>query len=282
MIRKSKSSRRRISVKERLAGGFAALLLILTSYSASPHLPEVTYVYVPPIFQFKAAIVDELSLTCPNQTFVETATNFLEQAGFSVEYYRGEDVTVPFYKNLAVHGYGLIILRVHTAVGRGGYALSLFTSEPFDINKYPYQILTEQVTGVAYSMEDYEKGVKYFGINPNFITQSMRGRFWNTIIINMGCASGKSLITEAFIQKGAKVYIGWNDYVLASHTDLATTHLLRHFLIEKLTAKDSVQQTFKEVGADPAYKSLLLYYPLEAGEYVLNQSSSPKPKNGND
>jgi len=35
--------------------------------------------------QLKAAIVDQLSLTIPNQAFVETATNTLEQAGYTVD-----------------------------------------------------------------------------------------------------------------------------------------------------------------------------------------------------
>jgi len=53
--------------------------------------------------QPKAAIVDHLSLTAPNQTFIETATNTLKQAGYTVDYYSGENITVEFYRNLPTH-----------------------------------------------------------------------------------------------------------------------------------------------------------------------------------
>jgi hypothetical protein len=76
-------------------------------------------------------------------------------------------------------------------------------------------------------------------------------------------------MAEAFVEKGAKVYISWSQPVSASHTDTATTQLLQHFFIEKLTLKESVQETFKEVGFDPAYNSLLIYYPLEVGDYTI-------------
>lgn len=71
-----------------------------------------------------------------------------------------------------------------------------------------------------------------------------------------------TLMAKIFIEKGAKVYISWSQPVSASHTDTATTQLLQHFLTEKLTLKEAVRETFKEVGFDPAYKRLLIYYPL--------------------
>jgi hypothetical protein len=219
--------------------------------------------------QLKAAIVDQLSLTFPNQTFIETATNTLKQAGYSVDYYPREEVTVEFYRNLPTHGYGLIILRVHSSAtnpdGTEG-PVTLFTSERYDRSKHVYEQLTDKLVLVAFSQDEMKEGITYFGINPLFVTQGVNDKFQNTIIIMMGCEGlGNTLMAEAFVEKGAKVYIGWNRPVSASHTDTATTQLLQHFLIEKLTLKHSVQETFKEVGFDPVYKSLLIYYPTEAG-----------------
>lgn len=221
----------------------------------------------------KSAIVDQLSLTFPNQTFIQTATNTLKQAGYTVDYYPGEKVTVEFYRNLPTHGYGLIILRVHssaTSPERTEGPVALFTSERYDRSKHVYEQLTDQLVGVAFSQDEMKEGITYFGINPPFVTQGMNGKFQNTIIIMMGCEGlDNTLMAEAFVEKGAKVYISWNQPVSASRTDTATTHLLQHFLIEKLTLKHSVQETFKEVGFDPIYKSLLIYYPLEVGEQTI-------------
>jgi len=270
--------------EQRIALAFAAAILI-TIISISSFLvnsmvnqPSPNQTAAISTSEPKAAIVDHLSLTVPNQTFIETATNILKQAGYTVDYYPSKQVTVDFYRNLPTRGYALVILRVHssaTDVGGTEGPVALFTSERVSSTKYVYEQLTDQLVGVAYSVEEKERGIAYFGINPPFITHSMKGKFQNTTIIMMGCEGlDNPLMAEAFRQKGAKVYISWNQPVSASHTDLATTTLLQHLLIEKLTVKQAIQETFKEVGADPAYRSLLVYYPLEVGEQTIESITS--------
>ena len=222
----------------------------------------------------KAAIVDQLSLTFPNQTFIETATNILKQAGYGVDYYPGEAVTVNFYRNLPTHGYKIIILRVHSALGwYGEPPVCLFTSEPYSQDRFVYEQLTDQLTMAYYNVSGESK--YYFGILPEFVRSGMSGKFDNTIIIMMGC-NGLTYtdMAKAFIGKGAKVYIGWYNSVPVSHTDAATIKTLQHYLVEKLTLKQSIRETFKELGFNPTYKSLLVYYPLEAGEQTIESIKS--------
>ena len=269
-IREEKKREQRIGLALTVAILIAIIsvssFFIYSMLSSSPQEQETSSTSEP-----KAAIVDHLSLTAPNQTFIQTATNTLKQAGYTVDYYQGEEVTVEFYRNLPTHGYSLIILRVHSALGRRQEPpVALFTSEPAEKYKYVYERLTDRLHGVAYSPQELERGITYFGIMPSFVRSSLNGRFQNTTIIMMGC-NGLTYtdMAEAFLGKGAKVYISWNKPVLASHTDSATAHLLQHFLIQKLTLKESLQETFKEVGFDPVYESLLIYYPLEAGDYTI-------------
>jgi len=209
-----------------------------------------------------AAIVDQLSLTQPNPSFAEAATATLEQTGYAVDYYPGEEVTVDFYKNLPTHGYDLIIMRTHSGLARDygeptNY-VSLFSNEPFSDTKYA----AEKAAGLVGRSSYHEGGAQYFGIVPAFIESSMTGRFDGAIIVLMGC---DGLITdttaEAFIRKGAKTVVGWSGRVSATHTDAATEHLLRHLLIDRLTTTDAVAQTTTEVGPDPEYDSTLLSYP---------------------
>jgi len=220
-------------------------------------------------FKPKAAIVDQLSLTFPNQTFIETATNILKQAGYSVDYYPGEKVTVEFFRNLPIHGYGLIILRVHSAVAEGTTRLALFTSESYSQTKYIYEQLTGQVGIVAFL--PYNEGDPlYFGVDYKFLKESMNGQFNNTTIVMMGCEGlTYTTMAEAFIQKGAKVCIGWNASVSVSHTDTATISLLKHLITEKQTINQAVENAMKEAGPDPTYNSQLTYYPLNAREYTI-------------
>ena len=209
-----------------------------------------------------AAIVDQLSLTQPNPTFVDTATNILEQAGYVIDYYPGEDVTVDFYRDLPTHGYDLLILRVHSGMarnyGKPTEYVSLFSGEPFSRTDH----IEETDAGRLGKARYYDGSPDYFSIVPDFIESSMRGRFVGTTVIMLGCDSLKTDSTaEAFVRKGAKAVVAWTGRVSASHTDAATEHLLRHLLIDRLETRDAVAQTMAEVGPDPTYDSTLVVYP---------------------
>lgn len=227
--------------------------------------------------QLKAAIVDHLSLTIPNQTFIQTATNILNQAGYTVDYYSGEQVTVEFYRNLPKNAYKLIILRVHSAAAAYQEEefiespVCLFTSEPYSKTKHIYEQLTDQLVMASYTMPEPPY---YFAITPKFVTSSVKGKFDNTVIFMMGCEGlHNAKMAEALIEKGAKVYISWNEMVSASHTDQATIHLLQNLLIDKKTIREAITETVKVVGPDPTYNSLLLALPEEACDCTIKDIS---------
>jgi hypothetical protein len=216
-----------------------------------------------------AAIVDQLSLTQPNPSFVKTATSTLRQAGYAVDYYPGEEVTVESYRDLPAHGYQLIILRVHSGLVIERYIetgtqtptdyVGLFTSEPYSDTRYS----TERL-GRLGAFQYYEGSPKYFGIGPNFIRWSMRGGFDKATIILMGCDGLRSDETaEAFLQKGARAFVSWSGPVSAAHTDAATERLLQHLVIDRLEIQEAVTETMAEIGPDPTYGARLLLYPFE-------------------
>jgi len=216
--------------------------------------------------QLGAAIVDQMSLSRPNQTFIQTATNVLEKAGFFVEYHPGEEVTIDFFGDLPAHDYRLVVLRVHSAVGP---PLGLFTSEPYSQSKYVYEQINDQLQCVAFS--NYKLGdPTFFGISPNFVSACMNGKFQKTIIIAMGCDGlTHTDMARAFIQKGAKAYIGWTGSILGTRNDPAITHLLSRLVIEKQTIEKAVADTMREYGSSSIDSSVLLYYPLEAGTQTI-------------
>jgi len=228
-----------------------------------------------PTTQLKAAIVDHLSLTAPNPSFNQTVTPILEAANYTVDYYAGEKVTVEFYRNLPKHDYDLVILRVHSALREPDKPpLVFFTSENHSSTKYGLEQFYERIVPVAYSVEDAEKEIFYFGITPKFVEQDMKGRFRGTTIIMMGC-NGLTYIemAKALIIRGAKVYIGWSEAVSASHTDQATIQLLEHLITENRTIKDAVD----EISPDLTHNnSKLDYYPKtpEVEDYVIPKIKS--------
>jgi len=241
--------------------------LILASYFFQPRQstsgpPTPAPVWSKP----KAAIVDHLSLSQPNQTFVEAASSTLQAAGFEVKYYKGEEITVGFYQTLPTLYYDLIILRVHSAVrtDKQPYYVSFFTSELYSLDKYVNQQKTDQL--LVGHLE--ENGPAYFAITPKFVENSMNGSFTNTTIIMMGCDGLKyNNMADALVRKGAKVYISWSGTVTAAYSDVTTTLLLRALLLEK----QPIQSAVTKLAPEPSSGSQLLYYPIEAQNYIVKK-----------
>ena len=174
-----------------------------------------------------------------------------------------------YFTLLPTHGYSLLVLRVRSTFT--DESVALFTSEPYSRGKYFWEEYYDRLGAVAFTREETKEGIMYFGIMPSFVKHSMEGTFNNTVIIMMGCDGLMyTPMAEAFVQKGARVYISWNGSVSASHTDQATTRLLEHLITERQTIKQAVT----EIEPDPAHGSILLYHPIKEENYII-----PKAKN---
>ncbi len=224
----------------------------------------------------KAAIVDQLGDSYPNTTFFETSRSILNDSGFKVYYFGAGSVDVNFYRNLPNQGFSVIILRVHSAINQESNFLVLFTSEPFnDVlagSTYLSDFLSDPPRLVRARIQ--EDSQPFFGITPLFV-DTMKGDFDHTLIIMMGCnglESQHTSMAQALVKKGAQVYIGFDGFVSPSHTDDATTRLLREIFVENKTIQEAVIEVNSEVGPDPEYASKLLWYPPERGGYVLTSS----------
>ncbi len=212
----------------------------------------------------RAGIVDQLSLTFPNPDFIDEATAILEAADYVVEYFPGEEVTVDFYASLPDRDFDMILLRTHSDRLVGEWQgepvdeTILFSSEPWDDDKYLEEKANKRITSARY----FQGCERLFGISPDFVEDSMKGNFDGALVIAMGCdATGSSRTAESFINKGAEAFIGWNELASATHTDLATESLLRHLVEDDLSAQEAVAQTMSDVGPDPAYNSELHIFP---------------------
>jgi hypothetical protein len=271
-IPKGRKRSRKYPFKKILAyGAIAALVLGVGLYFTIDHLTQASPSNGSQETVPRAAIVDQLSVSQPNQAFVEECTALLTEAGFVVDYYKGESVTVKFYKNLPTHDYSLILLRVHSATfNPERQVLDFFTSEPYSESKYVSDQLKDRVRACAFA--PYEEGDPvYFGITAKFVRSSMKDEFNNTMVIMMGCDGLKyDDMAEAFVEEGAQVYIGWSGLVSAPHTDQVTIDLLQRFLIQEETVEQAVTGTMNELGADPKYESTLSYYPTDGGNSTIH------------
>jgi hypothetical protein len=211
----------------------------------------------------KAAIVDHLSISAPNAQFVSQAKSVLSKAGYSVDYFKGEEVTVEFYRDLPTHGFDIILLRAHSAYIPKYLSLAIFTSEPYTKHRYVYEQLRNRVA--AGYIQPYKEGdPKYLVITDKFVRYSMKGSFNGAVVIMMGCTGVKKCAAAAFAQKGVGAYIGWTGSVLANHTDRATLFLLRQLLENNETIANGTMNTMKHVGRDPKHNSTLLFWPIRS------------------
>lgn len=212
-------------------------------------------------FSMNAVIIDQLARDAPNPTFVAEATSILQSRSFSITYYN-ETLDVGFFRKLATGNYGIIILRVHSALRKDNSTVDLFTSEEWTPGEYPPELVVPG--NYLYNPEKF-----YCAITHEFI-RNLQGVFPKSIIVAMGCWSLKPdpepLLAEAFIKKGAKAYVGWTSVVLPSHTDNDTITFLKRLLIQNETLEDAtsnLRHTYYDPELKQDVKTSMTFYPFE-------------------
>jgi hypothetical protein len=223
----------------------------------------------------KAVIVDQLSSVRENEAFVANVTEELEEYGFQVDLYQGDNVKVDLYGDLATHGYKLIIFRAHSGLlAENGVTQDrtvLFTNEGYSqLSHYDDQLHDRLVmarVGEGYPM--------VFGIPPKFISESMQGKFDDAVVIMMGCSGlFERDLAQAFVDKGASAYIAWNGTVELNYVDEATPYLVEQLCSGNITIKEAVDSTMDIIGPDPEHGAGLEYYPtypLDSGDKTLRE-----------
>jgi hypothetical protein len=243
----------------------------------------------------RAAIVDQLSLTAPNPEFISEAFGLLEQAGYTVDYYPGEEATVRLFRDLPARGYDFVLLRVHSARreeadGKTDEAV-LFTAELIDLDYYgvvgvpsvaataiaeakaeggqgsglslPEERLSqEELAHVSPVFYDPGSGeLPFFGLRPAFIEYDLVGTFdAGATLVLMGCDGLRSSeLGDAFLARGATTFVSWDRPVSSTHTDAATGKLLERLLIDKAPIDQAVSDTMEDVGPDPVSGSRLSF-----------------------
>ena len=248
-----------------IALAIASVVVLVRIYSMSQASPDN-------LGKPRAAIVDQLYNLQPNEAFVANVTGELEGYGFAVDLHQGNNITVDFYRELATHGYKLIIFRAHSGLlGGGDFVIPktvLFTNEVYSPDRYP----TEQAFDRLLMGGPGSGQPVMFGITASFVTRSMKGEFDDTAIIIMGCG-GIYLedLAKAFVDKGASAYLAWDASVLLPYVDDATLYLIGQLCSENTTVEEAVDRTMHVKGIDPEYEAELEYYPSGTGNKTLEE-----------
>lgn len=243
----------------------AIAITVLTGFTTQEQSVEIAYDGPP-----KAVIIDQLSDEFPNPSFNQQATEYLETAGYQVDFVTTSDVTVDFYKTLPEQNYKIIVIRTHGADNKDGNNVVLFTGERYQEDKYIQEQLFGQVAKatplleVAYKVTDdsesnwvivndtyrYLKSPakkethaenEFFAISPKLVSDSMKGRFDGTLFILGGCNTlSNPSMADSLVKKGASAIVGWDNTVANSNNDYAILNFLDLYLNQNLDIEKSV------------------------------------------
>jgi len=204
----------------------------------------------------KAVIIDQLHNELPNEEFQNKATMYLTGAGYSVDLYTTDEITIDFYKKLPTMNYEYIVIRTH-ALGEGmvDNSASLFTGEKYSEHRYiKEQFLGHIGQGIPILYGEMKKlsgdeimNKTYYVVGSKFVEEFMVGSFQNSTIILAGCETGKdSKLANSFLKRGASEVIGWTGLVDSMRNDKDVLDLMNKTLVNDVEFKDAISLVIKD------------------------------------
>jgi hypothetical protein len=222
----------------------------------------------------KAGIIDQISVSENDTGFDAKASEILTAAGYDVQVWKGADVTVDFFRQMPQLGYKVIVLRVHSGLLVSikdskiteSNTTYLFTGEIYSTKKH----ISEQLTNkVSYALMT-DNFPMVFAINSQFITDNMNGNFNKAAVIAMGCETFRlDDLANAFIKKGASLFVGWSSVVSLDYVDDTTLDFLTNLCDKDMTITASMNSTMERAGADPYFGTFLKAYPPQAESQTI-------------
>lgn len=194
-----------------------------------------------------ALILDPLALNYPDQGFVANLTTALTRLGYAVNYLGPSNAGIDTFRRLPSLGYDMIVIRAHSASQQ-----AIITAEPYSRTLYK----TDQSSGSLVGAVAND-GPVYFAVTPSFVRNIMTGRFQGSTILIMGCSTvqGQHVLADAFLDKGAQSFVGWDNSVTIIHTDKSTVSL-----VSSLSTGRSLSSAVSlATQPDPVYGARLRY-----------------------
>jgi len=205
----------------------------------------------------KAVIIDQLDRDIPNKSFQNQTMEYFTKAGYEVDLYTYDDITIDFLKNLPSMDYDFIVFRSHALAIYGDKPSSwLFTGEKYTEKKYiqeqlakdlisravPYRVTIAKDLGYETASQD-----RHFIVSAKFVQNLMIEKFPNSVIILGGCDTlAHPDFGHAFIERGASSVIGWNGLVGSYDNDQVIMSLVEEILFENSNVDDAVDTVMED------------------------------------
>ena len=213
---------------------------------------------------WRAGLFDAMYYLRPNEDFILEATQMLEENGFVVDSFFGEQVTAKLLLALPAN-YNLLILRLHSALAENG-KLYFFSGEAYSQYGYYYEQLSELV-----SKGNIPNASSYFSVALDALAINKKESLNNSVIVAMGCHTLCDDFSLESLKKSVdiEVYVGWDSGVDLSRSDQSVLYFLGDFVEKGVTLKKAVETTMTKIGQDPKYGSILGYFPESKGNSTI-------------
>ncbi len=218
----------------------------------------------------KAVIIDQLYRDIPNPRYQNQTMSYLLDAGYDVDLYTTEDITIDFYKELPLMDYEFILFRTHSLAIYGKNPSEwIFSGEKYSNKVHISETLSGQLSpGVPFIVTEdqtitYSEALseRHFMIGPKFIDESMVGQFPGSVIILGGCETmPHELLAEALVKRGASSVIGWNELINSSKNDRVMTSLLEEILVNGLEIDQAIDLVTDDFKNDKKFSLKLKHY----------------------
>jgi len=227
----------------------------------------------------KAVIIDQLHNDKPNENYQKLVTEYLETAGYEVDLYTTDAITINFYKRLPAMNYEFIVIRSH-ALGPGVIedSATLFTGEKYSEDKHLQEQLSGLVgIGIPFRPNFVEQrggpeafsDLMYFTIGSQLIDEKMIGSFPGSTIILGGCdTQEETLLANSLLRRGASEIVGWNGLITAHDNDEIILELLEEVLINGVALDEAVQLIMIDYEDKIRTHAILEYFSSGATKFI--------------
>ncbi len=226
----------------------------------------------------RAAIIDQLHNDKPNLNYQNNVTEYLTTAGYDVDLYTTEEITVDFYKKLPSMNYKFIVFRTHSlGVGTVEESASLFTGELYSKDRYLNEQFSGNVgMGVPYLPGEVDeiggfealRDETYFVVGSRLVDNLMVGTFPQSIIVLGGCETLEgTILAESLLARGASEIVGWNGLVTAAKNDKDTMALLKETLVNGVEIENAIPLVMEEYDDKLRTPATLKHYSSGASDF---------------
>jgi len=240
----------------------------------------------------RAVIIDQLHNDIPGTSFQSKATELLTTAGYEVDVFTTDQLSVDFFKKLPLMNYEFMVFRSH-AIGSDGpdfdedRPVAIFTGEKYRDDKYiqeqlygqllkgaPFQTSavdlsvdlsqwnqSEGAFEISTSLDIVDSSDAYFLIGTKYVDELMEGRFPNSVVVLAGCSTlSNPSLAKSFIDRGASTVIGWDTAIDSFRNDSVTLSFLENLLIDNMEMEEATQTALQLASYSKTYPANLYYY----------------------